>query len=120
MKEYDYKKLSSILQGEFSRIEMYGLYGTKKASMIEYKRVKQSLLKVYILRPSYRLLKFLAPSLSIFLGKVNTNLKKSKSERWEEKTDSSTGIFSLKDFEVVMTSEKDLKNCLDLICVCHK
>ncbi len=120
MKEYDYKELASLLWARFSRIEMYGLYGTKEASMVEYKRVKQSPLKVYILRPSYRLLKILAPSLSVFLKKAKTNLKKTKREGWEAKNYSLTDVFSLNDFKVVRTSEENLRSCWDLICVCCK
>ena len=120
MKEYDCKELGNLLRGKFSRVEMYGLYGTKGAYMIEYKRVKQSPLKVYIVHPSYRVLKFLAPSLGMFLKKVNRKRKKSKREGWEGKSDSLIDLFSLSDFKVAMPTEKNLRSCLDLICVCHK
>ena len=120
MKEYDYKELASLLRGKFSRVEMYGLHGTKGAYMIEYKQLKQSPLKVYILHPSYQLIKFLAPSLSKFLKKVNTKRKKPKRQEWKGKIDSLINLFSLKDFKVAMTAEKNLRSCLDLICVCHR
>lgn len=119
MKEYDYKELASLLRGKFSRIEMYGLYATKGAYMIQYKLAKQSPLKVYIIHPSYQLIKFLAPSLGMFVKKVNTKLKKSKREGCEGKIDSLIDLFSLKDFKVAMSVEKNLRSCLDLICVCH-
>lgn len=121
MKEYDYKELGNLLRGKFSKVEMYGLYAQKRAYMIEYKRVKQSPIKVYIVRPSYRLLKFLSPPLSIFLKNVNTKRRTSKGNKvFRRKDDSFVDLFSLKDFKVVKPAEKDLKSCLDLICVCHK
>ena len=121
MKEYDYKELGNLFRKKFSKFEMFGLYGNKKAYMTEYKRVKQSPLNVYIVRPSYRLFKFLPPSLRMFLK--NLNIKRRRPKRYKVrrgKDDSFLELFSLKDLKVVKPAEKNLRSCLDLVCVCYK
>jgi len=124
MKEYDHEELGNLLRGMFSKVEVYGLYATKRAYMIEYELMKQSPLKVYIIHPSYRMLKSLTglpPSIIIFLENVNAKRRISKrNKEFIRKDDSFVDLFSLKDFKVVNSTEKDLGSCLDLICVCHK
>ncbi len=124
MKEYDHEELGSLLCGVFPKVEMFGLHATKMAYMIEYKREKQNPLKVYIVRPSYDLLgslEKLLPFIGTFLKNVEAKRRESKvNKEFVKKDDSFVNLFSLKDFRVVNSAEKDVGNCLDLLCVCHK
>jgi len=112
------KEYKDLLSQVFGEVKVYGLRGSDEIQTIERNRVKQRPLRVYIIRPVYRVLSYLLPSsMLIRLKKVDQYLlarRKGQSSILEEAL---TTKFSLSDFTVDRTCPKD---CLDLYGICAK
>ncbi len=118
IREYSSAHLRKELNPVFNKVEILGVYGTDEINAIEYNRVRQSPLKVYIYRPGIRLLKILLPSAVIkffesikqklLIKKTNVTTSVSKPDFLSE--------YSLDDFTV----GNKLDKCLDFLAVCYK
>ena len=112
-KEYNAEALEKLLKATFKKVEILGLFATKDAYIVEYKRVKQTPLIVYVLNPLSSIAVSILPNYVImilrrFMANKRTTMKEHDS-----------GImnlnFSSKDFQ---TSEENLENCIDIYGIC--
>jgi ubiquinone/menaquinone biosynthesis C-methylase UbiE len=112
-KEYDAKEFDRILKMVFKNSKVFGLFATEKAYLIEYYRVKQNPLFVYVLNPLLRIIKRFIPN--FFLQTMK--------RLWLEKLIKARTLvinqyeISIEDFEL---SRENLDSCLDLYGICRK
>jgi ubiquinone/menaquinone biosynthesis C-methylase UbiE len=111
-KEYDAKEFDRTLKMVFKNSKVFGLFATEKAYLIEYYRVKQNPLFVYVLKPLFHIIKRFIPD--FFLQALKRIMAR--------KTDKSKNVgnqyeISIEDFEL---SSRKLKYCLDLYGICRK
>jgi len=113
-KEYDAKEFDGLLKMVFKSSEVFGLFATEKAYLIEYHRVKQNPLSVYVFNPIFRIMKRFIPN--FFLQTIKKIIA---SETSKSKMNFSNNMkqISIKDFKL---SNKNLDSCLDLYEVCRK
>jgi ubiquinone/menaquinone biosynthesis C-methylase UbiE len=113
-KEYDARELERILKIVFKNPKVFGLLATEKAYLIEYYRVKQSPLSVYIFNPLLRLMKKFVPSFWLEMMKKLWLANTSKS-----KMNASNDVKQISTQDFKLTS-KYLNSCLDLYGICRK
>jgi ubiquinone/menaquinone biosynthesis C-methylase UbiE len=110
-KEYDAKELDRIIKKVFKNFKILGLFATKKTYLVEYYRVKQNPLFIYVLNPLSYIMKRFTPNIflqtmkRIIAGKAD----KSVYNRFIE--------ISIEDFNL---SHKYLESCIDLYGICIK
>jgi len=111
-KEYDAKEFDRTLEMVFKNSKVFGLFATEKAYLIEYYRVRQNPLFVYILSPLFHIIKRFIPNFFLQTMKRimarKTNKSKNVGNRYE---------ISIEDFEL---SRENLGSCLDLYGICRK
>lgn len=114
--EYDAKQLERLLRVIFTKVEISGLFAAKDAYMIEYERVKQNPLFIYLLNPLFSVANRLFPScLAIMFRRALAGRRKI-----DEKSKNGGIIdpkFSTTDFQ---TSEENLEACIDIYGICTK
>ena len=104
------KALKKELGLVFKYVEILGIRGTKEINNIEKKRVRQTALKAYVLKPLKRLMK---PYVSHFFRKNFYPQKKCKpiiKTKILKK-------YTLNDFFV---DKENLNDCLDFLAICQK
>ncbi|AXV40953.1 bifunctional 2-polyprenyl-6-hydroxyphenol methylase/3-demethylubiquinol 3-O-methyltransferase UbiG [Methanobacterium sp. BAmetb5] len=113
--EYDRKGFKKLLSKYFDNIQVCGLCTSNEIFQIEYNRVKQSFLNIYLIKPTMNLLNFI---LDIF------NLKNSVKFNRPNKEIESLNIpkeelkrFSEKDFKVNYECQNEF---LDFIAICRE
>jgi SAM-dependent methyltransferase len=117
-KEYNDKELEKLLGKVFEEVKVYGLYGSDEIQAMELKWLKQSPLKVYILKPARRVLRFLLPSpLFNHLEKIRQRLTKRRTDHKKEPTETFVNKFSVNDFRLDPGCPKD---CRDIYGICTK
>jgi ubiquinone/menaquinone biosynthesis C-methylase UbiE len=110
-KEYDSQSLENLLKSTFREVQIMGLFAARSAYMIEYKRVKQNPVLVYIRNPLYSLLS------PVFHEnqKITNYFSAQKNE--PKNFVSNISNLSPKDF---CTSKKNLGSCIDIYGICKK
>ncbi len=116
-KEYNAKELKSLLRSVFGNSEITGVLATKSAYFTEYRRVKQSPVRVYLVDALAPLLLKLLPD--NLLGKAKALYEKRYAENKKEleRQSSDTCKFSLADFK---ESQLNLRSAITLYGVCKK
>jgi ubiquinone/menaquinone biosynthesis C-methylase UbiE len=113
-KEYDAKEFERILKNVFKNPKVFGLSATEKAYLIEYYRVKQSPLSVYIFNPLFRLMKRFIPN---FFLQTMKKLWLTKTSKSKMNVSNDIKRISTQDFKL---TSKNLDSCLDLYGICRK
>lgn len=113
-KEYDAKHLEKILEKVFEKVEILGLFATRNAYLIEYNRVKQNPLSVYIINP---LAQISGTYFSSFFNILKRSLTKSKAMQRQRAKKNTSYNYSMKDFR---TSRQNLNSSIDLYGICAK
>ena len=116
-KEYDYKEFKKVLSDVFEEVKVYGLKGSEEIQSIERNRVKQNLLKVYIVKPLVPLIKKMLPRIVLFRLK---EMKKSIVKDGKKCSLIAKETFKrirISDFKVLPYC---LKDCLDFYGICKK
>jgi ubiquinone/menaquinone biosynthesis C-methylase UbiE len=115
-KEYNAKELEKLLKKMFERVKILGLFATKDTYLVEYTRVKQNSLFVYILNPLFSIVERILPTYFI----ITSKRVMAKIRKINEKPKSSGIInhkFSMEDFRL---SEKNIEACIDIYAVCAR
>jgi len=115
-KEYDAKDLERALKRVFKNVEVLGLFTTKDVYLIEYNRVKQNPLFVYVLNPMASIVKHILPVSFIILLKRVMAKRRKVNER-PRGCGTMNFKFSAEDFQ---TSRENLEACIDLYGICAK
>ena len=117
-KEYDAKDLRKNLKKVFGNAKVSGLFGTKKAYFVEFYRVKQSPLQVYLMDPIYPLIVRILPKAFIqkFVAVFNRKFAQKNLSKQEQQSFLNCG-FSLNDLQ---TLEFNLRSSIALYGVCRK
>jgi SAM-dependent methyltransferase len=109
-KEYSATELRAVLSQIFDDVSIMGLSATKLPYLVEYDRVKQSPLRVYV----YGLLGLLMRQ---FLPNIRIPIQNSSNKKPSMKKDACESSFSIDNFKI---TERDLRSCIDLYGVCKK
>lgn len=114
-REYDAKDLRRTLQKVFENVEILGLFMTRDAYLIEYNRIKQNPLYVYILNPVASIAKTLLPD---YFTKVLSEVMTKRRKACERRQAAAMNYnFSMEDLQ---TSRENLKAYVDLYGICVK
>jgi 2-polyprenyl-3-methyl-5-hydroxy-6-metoxy-1,4-benzoquinol methylase len=112
MREYSLKALRADMGTVFNNVEIYGINGTAEVRAVEFRRLKKTMLRMFILRPIKRLLK---PGFKKFSTGNNTGTAK-KENNPPLKADI-LGKYSTDDYYI---DQKEPNQGLDLIAVLRK
>lgn len=111
LREYNLKNLKIVLESIFSEVDFKGIYGTQEVNQIEFNRVKQNPLRVYLLNPLKKLASHILPS------SIIKYLKQEKNQISTHNSGvNSISKYGINDFSV----GKDIRHCLDFLAVCRK
>lgn len=114
-KEYDANELRNLLAEVFSDVEILGLSASKDAYLIEYNRVKQSPLRVYLVDPIIAMILYVLPQ-SLIAKLKNASIVKENLPLECHPTAVNCRL-SLSNFRL---SSKNLISSIDLYGICRK
>ncbi|MCW3998480.1 MAG: class I SAM-dependent methyltransferase [Candidatus Bathyarchaeota archaeon] len=115
-KEYTTNELKKLLEKVFVDLKILGLFATKKPYMIEYNRIKQNPVSIYIKTPLLLLAKKYFSS-SILKSLKTIFPKKNNKYQKQNKQNSLMSDITIDDFQVL---EKNIDSCLDIYAICKK
>ena len=110
-KEYDAKELNRVLRSVFKNSKVLGLSATREVYLIEYRRVHQNPLFVYVLNPLLYIVEDIVPKL--FLSTMKRIII---SKTVKAKTPIKSQNVSIGDFKL----SQNLDSCLDIYGICRK
>ncbi|MFC1725343.1 class I SAM-dependent methyltransferase [candidate division KSB1 bacterium] len=111
LREYDVNSFKKEIQSVFKNVNIMGISGTKEINEIEYNRVRQSPIRVYLISPMKKLLpdiiiKILLEMKKLFKKNITAN---------PNENDFLTK-YNINDFTVAENPD----SCLDLLAICKK
>ncbi|OGO03259.1 MAG: hypothetical protein A2Y72_01000 [Chloroflexi bacterium RBG_13_53_26] len=117
-REYDDSNLENLLERVFGQVKISGLCGSEDIVAIEYGWRKQTLLRVYVMYPIYRIMGFIASSsMLIRLRRVAQRLLRRYASHEQMPQEIFVRKFSLSDFRIDSTCTRD---CIDLYGIGNK
>lgn len=117
-KEYSQKELRNLLSKVFEEVKVHGLCSSEKILSIEKNRIKQNPFRVYLMIPSYNMLRLILPPVILSLAKrLDQSLFKSESHNKLFPQETLSSKFSVDDFTVDPSCPKD---SIDLLAICTK
>jgi len=114
-KEYDAKELKSVLTEVFGNMKILGLSASEEAYLIEYNRVKQSPLRVYLLDPAAGAMLQVLPRSIIFRLKTASSGKEKLLK--DQRSTILNCKLSLSNFQI---SDVNLRSSIDIYGICTK
>ena len=116
-KEYNAKELKSLLRSVFGNSDITGVFATKCAYFTEYRRVKQSPVRVYLVDALAPMLLRLLPNNLLGKSKALYEKRYAVNKKESERQSIDSCNFSLADFK---ESQLNLKSAITLYGVCEK